>query len=274
MFTLGLIGNNLDIQTFFSSLAAKQEKMVSGLLITGDTYDECSAKLKKTALSNIEDFSGSADVLLFLSESEQNFELATEGLKLAKDIILARYTLLDLNKIERLEKLSKEAGRNFLLLPNSDLLQGRLNSENNHTFYVHRERHLVDLNESTLLPIVYTDLLRLHDLSAHAIDRIKIVAGPKLMNEDSPIALSVTFTNGLHCSLLYSRSSKRNLFILYHENKVVNLEEPIQRLNDTHYNSLHANLVTEILRNPPVVSGLYDTSLIKQALLAVKEMIK
>lgn len=274
MFTLGLIGNNLDIQTFFSSLGGKQKKMVSGLLITGDTYDECSAKLKITAFSNIEDFSGNTEVLLFLSESEQNFNLATAGLKLGKDVILGRYTLLDLNKIERLEKLSKEADRNFLLLPNSDLLQGRLNSDNSHTFYVHRERHLADINEATLLPIIYTDLLRLHDLSAHAIDRIKIVAGPKLMNEDSPIALSVTFTNGLHCSLVYSNSSKRNLFILYHENKVVNLEEPIQNTNDTHYNSLDANLVTEIIRNPPVISGLYDTSLIKQALLSVKEVIK
>ncbi len=274
MFTLGLIGSNLEILSFFSTLSAKQKKMVAGVLITGDTFDECSPKIKKPAFSNVDDFSTDTEALLFLSESEQNFELVTSGLKQGKDIILAKYAYLDLEKIARLEKLGKEAERNFLLLPTSDFLQGRLSVDASHTYYVHRERQVPNFEESTLLPIIYTDLLRLHDLAAHAIDRIKTVAAPKLMNEHAPIALSVTFTNGLHCSLVYSQASKRNLFTLYHDQQVVNAECAIEKTKGTSNTSNDGKLVNELLKNLPVISGLHDTSLIKHAVLCVKEMIK
>jgi len=274
MFTLGLIGSNLDIKTFFSSLSQEQKKTVTGLQIIGDTYDECSAKLQKPPHQSIEHFTDETQVLIFLSETAQSFELAINGLKLGKNIILARYSYLDLDKIERLEKLSKEAERTVILLPTSDFLQRSTDTKTAHTFYIHRERHVANFHEASLVPVLYTDLLQIQNLSHHVIDRIKVLSSPKLMNEHSPITLSVSFTNGLHGTLVYSLASERNLFILYQGAEVKNIEQPLQATAENDYRSEDATIVSKLLTNAFSQSGLHDAPIIKQALVCVKEMIK
>ncbi|MGM0549816.1 MAG: hypothetical protein ACQESW_01935 [Bacteroidota bacterium] len=274
MLTTGLIGTNKEIESFFSSLTKEQKRAVAGLHIIGDTYDECSAKLQKPSFQTLEHFPDETEVLLVLSGSEQSFQLAISGLKLGKDIVMAKYSDLDLEKIERLEKLSKEAERTFFLLPNTDFLQPPLDPETPHTYYIHRERYVSDIKEASLFPVLYTDLLQLYKLSKQGVDRIKVLSSPKLMNANSPITLLINFANGMHCSLVYSQASKRNLFILYQGQEVRTIEHPLNKPDETQYNRKDAKVVAKLISDTSTPSGLQDASIIKQAMLCVKEMIK
>jgi len=270
MFTLGLIGNNKEIQHCFRSLTDNQQDAICGIHIIEDTFDESSSQIQRPSFQSIEQFPSTTTGFLFLSEVNESITPITQAIKCSKNVFLASYCSITEQEVERLEKLSKEAQSCLVYLPSSDFINTYTNFTEMITYYVHREKSSTGITANKLVPLLYTDLLLLHKLTRHNIDRIKVPSSPRLMGKHAPFVFLASYANGLNASLIYHNHNNTNKYTLYNEQTATTMDIPNKADK-----KINLSNILELLRlSPSQLCQGHEHAIMRQVVKTIGELQK